>query len=446
MQNQSNISDVVSKKLCNACGGCHGICPSDAIYFTETNGGHYFPVIDDTACTHCGLCMEICPGAGLVPSLMSELPADPFKGYCIGAYVGKALNSSIYDNAQSGGIASALLVDALESRRIKSAITVSMEFGNPPRPSVKYSRNINDILNGQKSKYCPVPLLSFLRDLREKDCPTAVVGTSCQIHGLRNVLFRLPKLRTTVAFTVGLVCDRVLTYAALDYLVTKSEIDPDTQVVLNFRDKSVSNYPGDVLVTSVKGQSVIMPSNNRLWIKDYFTPARCRICFDKMNVFSDITVGDPHGITGVDRKRGETVVIARTEKGREVIRAACHNNSIALRLVSYKAVLAGQGIHNKREQWRSYVEVFSKMGYEMPNYVEIVKTNAPLTSDLKQCFKNIFHSESLDHFSNRQDLITFVDRMILKRRFLNIFFSPLRLIIKIFRKFINFFMLLLSVP
>ena len=434
MPNRSNISDVVAKRLCNTCGGCYGICPADAIYFTETKGGHYFPVIDETACTCCGLCMEICPGAGFGPSLLTALPADPFEGYCLNAYVGKALNGRIYDNAQSGGIASALLVEALEGHRIRSAITVSMEFGNPPRPSVKFSRNISEILQGQKSKYCPVPLLGFLRELKKEDCPIAVVGTSCQIHGLRNVLEKLPKLRTTVAFTVGLVCDRVLTYAALDYLVAKSEIDPDTQVMLNFRDKSVSDYPGDVHVTSVNGQSVIMPSKTRIRIKDYFTPARCRLCFDKMNVFSDITVGDPHGISGLERKRGESVVIARTEKGGEIIQAACQDKAIAVRPVPYDAVLSGQGIGRKREQWRGYVDAWAQSGHELPNYVEMVKRAAPLLSRKVGYRNGLQHALSLDQFPTREDLDCFVDRMLKKRGFINKLLFPFAFVKKTVKK------------
>lgn len=390
-------------------------------------GGYYLPVVDEETCTHCGLCADICPGAGFRPSLLDGLPSDPFTGNALAAYVGKATDKQLFENSQSGGIVSALLVHSLEAGRINGAAVVSMEAGMPPRPLVRVARTSQDIYQAQKSKYCPVPLLSFLRDLKKEEWPVAVVGISCQIHGLRNILDKLPQVENKIAFTIGLVCDRVLTYAALDYLVSKSGTDKKVGALLHFRDKSVSGYPGDVHVLSDSGKSVVMPSSVRMRVKDYFTPARCRICFDKMNVFSDITVADPHGLNNVDKKLGESVLVVRTEPGRDIIQSAKHDRVIDIRRIQYEQVLRGQRIGEKREQWSGYTEAWKKSGRKLPNYYEPLKSHTQASRKNGKYLRDMQYSLGLDEFSSRDELIGFVERTLKKKQLVNTLVFPIRL-------------------
>ena len=389
------LSDIINNKLCNTCGGCYGICPTQAIRFEETIGGYYLPVVDENLCTCCGLCVEICPGIGFGHSLLENLTDDPFAGQLLGAYVGRATNKQFFENSQSGGIVSALLAHSLETERINGAVTVFMESGSPPRPLVRIAKNNHEIFQSQKSKYCPVPLLGFLREFKQTDCPVAVVGISCQIHGLLNILEKLPSLQTKIAFTIGLVCDRVLTYAALDFLLAKSGMDKNNFGLIHFRDKSVSGYPGDVHFLSDCGKSVVLPSSLRMRIKDFFTPARCRICFDKMNILSDITVGDPHGLDGINRKLGESMFVVRTEVGRDVVQAAKDDAAIDIQPTQYDQVLKGQGINTKRNQWRGYIDGWIQSELEDPNFCDLVKQNTTAPANNKKYLQDLQYSISL---------------------------------------------------
>lgn len=314
---KQNISQVTSAMLCCSCGACHGVCSAKAICFQESPGGYYLPKVNDDICTSCGLCLEVCPGIHFGPTLMSNMPSDPFSGNVLESFVGKSTDKQIFENAQSGGIVSALIENALKNKTITGAVTVTMKPGSPPRPVATIVNTKEEILGSQKSKYCPVPVLRLLSDLKNHEGRIAVVGTACQIHGLKNCMDKIPWLANKIAFTIGLVCDRILTYGALDYLVAKATEQQKLPSPwnLNFRDKSVSGYPGDVHVFSTQGKSVVMPAKFRKRIKNGFTPARCRLCFDKMNIYSDITVGDPHGLGNVDRDRGESMVVIRTDMG-----------------------------------------------------------------------------------------------------------------------------------
>jgi len=73
-----------------------------------------------------------------------------------------------------------------------------------------------------------------------------------------------------------------------------------------------------------------------------------------MNVFSDISLGDPHGLEDIDRTRGETVVVARTHTGSKILQDAISAKAVELRPVDYEEVVAGQRILQKRAEWRGY--------------------------------------------------------------------------------------------
>jgi ferredoxin len=60
------MSVKVNNELCDRCGTCIGVCPSNALLLLSTS-----LVIDTVRCTGCSLCVKICPFGAL--SLDDEL-------------------------------------------------------------------------------------------------------------------------------------------------------------------------------------------------------------------------------------------------------------------------------------------------------------------------------------------------------------------------------------
>lgn len=412
MDNRINrsISEVVKYKLCCSCGACYYACPQDDISFHETVGGNLFPEIDITKCTNCGICKNICPGNNLDTNLIDKLSCDPFTGSALQIFVGKATDESIYKNSQSGGIVSALLIHALNTNRIGGAITSVMVSGNPPKVVPKLAKSIEEIKQAQKSKYCPVPLLSILNEIEELEKPVAVVGVACQMHGLLNILEQYPRLKEKISFTIGLICSHTMTYGAIDYLLKKANGSIDTSKILHYKDKTCGGYPGNVNIIYSNDHTVSMTASTRMKIKDFFTPARCRLCFDKMNIFSDITVGDPWGIDGVDRKGGESVAIIRTEKGMDIFQDAVKDNAVNVRKISYDEALAGQNIEKKRIDWRGYIEAWNNLGYPVPDYFEHIRKYTQSNHQNARYKKQLQHAFSLEKYPSRKALIAAAEK------------------------------------
>jgi coenzyme F420 hydrogenase subunit beta len=420
----ANVSGVRLNHLCNACGGCQWVCPASAIRYNETVGGYLVPEIDEQSCNGCGLCLSICPGSGFGESLIAKIPDDPFVGVIEHSYVGKATDQNVHRSAQSGGAVTALLGSALLRDAISAAVTVTMV--DTLRPDVMLAYSIDELSASQKSKYCPVPILGFLDKIGNSSLPVAVVGLPCHLHGLSNILQLYPSLKPKIAFTIGLICDRVMTFAAIDYLIYKSGEKKMNVAQLDFRSKIRSGYPGDVHVILKNGESVRMHRKIRTRIKNSFTPARCRICFDKLNIFADIVVGDPHGVSNFDQKGGESVVLARTPAGQELIEEAIRGKHFVARDVSLQQIIAGQGISSKRTDWHGYTRAWEELNLPLPNYCKIVQKAAGPSPKLNPYSLSLERSLALDGFPDRDALITKVRHLIWFENFKRIVSLPMR--------------------
>lgn len=429
------IETVVEDKLCHSCGACSVACPANAISFYETTGGNVFPAIDESRCQQCGLCLKVCAGIARNPLLSRVLPDDPFRGECLGSWVGRSNDGFVYGNAQSGGIVSQLLIDLLERGEVDACAVVKMLPGNPPRAIPFLARGRDDIIAAQKSKYCPVPLLQILNETKKDRLQIAIVGLSCHLHGLR-LLEELIDNQSIVKYRIGLICSQTLSYAAVDHLTLKASMEEErTEISFVFRDKGRTGYPGDVTIRGSNGNYTVVSGSKRRECKEYFTPPRCRICFDKMNVLSDLTVGDPWGIEGVDRIEGESVLIARTVKGKELIAKSLEKGSITLRNIAYDEVLSGQKINQESADWRNYWQLWPEFGLKLPGYQhKILPFAMGNNSSIIVCKRKLLRGLKLDGYRSRDALLRHSRKPIALKRLRDALIAFRKLCIGVIRK------------
>ena len=406
MTDNQDISRVVENGLCHSCGACSGTCPEDAIRFEETISGFLFPVVDPEKCTSCGSCLAVCPGESLGDAMVERLPEDPFTGHAIRSFIGRSLDERVYSNSQSGGVASELLIHALLSKDISGAVVVTMNPGTNPRPEAYIASSEEEIVAAQKSKYVPVPLLDVLGQLDHFPGAVAIVGLSCHMHGLVKTLEQFPGLAEKVKYRIGLVCDRSLSCVSIDYLSMKAGFEDGEEKDLIFRDKSCGGYPGDVRVSSADGRSVILGDGDRRRIKPYLTPQRCHLCFDKMNVFSDVTIGDPHGISSADRKNGESVCIARCRAGLALVESTIGSGRVTLREIPYSEIVQGQKIDRKRAAWRAFCEEWQSLGKLLPDYFPSIRKHADSVAGYPHY--NVENALRLSSFGDRGELLAWI--------------------------------------
>jgi len=268
----------------------------------------------------------------------------------------------------------------------------------------KIVTTVEELISAQKSKYVPTNIMSLMQDIEKIDGTIAMVGLSCHMHGLENLLTIKRKLNNKI-IKIGLVCDRVMTSASVDFFsqkITNSEIKD-----FIFRDTLNTSYPGDITVTTFDGNIKRLDKKSRMLMKDYFTPARCLLCFDKMNIYADIVVGDPHGVKDIDRTNGESLVLVRTNKGMKLVDDAICSNSVTLRMTSLDNAIKGQSIDSKRKKWNAHYKAWKELGYDLPDYPKSVLQNSINTSreEIENAKKNLEQALSLDNYTSRDLLL-----------------------------------------
>ena len=361
-----NIKLTTNNYLCNSCGLCKSICPQKAIEMEETPSGMLIASVDEKKCNLCGKCINICQGYKFINLRNYSSINNIFQGTSLCEFVGKSNDESIYVNSQSGGIATSLGASLLEFNEVDGVLVTGMTSDISPRPYSIFANTKEKMLLSQKSKYCPTPLLENISQILTKHSKIAIIGLPCHIHALINLYEKNEYINQKIKYKIGLICDRVMTYTAIDYLINISGAKNNQNVSLNYRNKASYGFPGDVTIKNDK-MSHVLAADKRMEIKDYFTPPRCLLCFDKMNIFSDITVGDPHGLKNYDRLYGESAVIVRSKAGLTLIKNCLKNNSITLRGISEHSIYHGQQIEShKKKVWTGYINAWKEAGLTIP--------------------------------------------------------------------------------
>lgn len=360
-----SIYKIPDQNLCNFCGACEPVCPIENCITTHWENGVPIPKVNEETCINCGICSKVCCGEKLPKNVETLAAENPFKGKCLGAYVGHIKKTDYRQGAQSGGIASGLLIYALQSKIVDKVLLPIMEYGNPPRAKATLTDSIDDILSSRGSIYLPVPLMSKLKEINEFDGTVGIIGLSCHNWTLRAAYNIWPKLQEKIKFTIGLICSGVLRETMLkEHLQQRNNLDIQEPYKVYFRSKRFASKTNAEIKTQGHYPPVLETQSGKVHVLSYedratamhsYKPERCATCLDMLNVLSDITIGDPHHLAkyNIDIKRGESALIVRSQRGKQLIDSC---DSLALRSINYEEFYNGQ--IGKNQKW--FRQVFSR--------------------------------------------------------------------------------------
>lgn len=372
MRKANNIRCVSEALLCSNCGACKAICPKDAISFVSTPLGRMYAVVNNN-CIDCGLCTQVCPT--LDKQDLHDEFEDRFIGTIQNVYVGRSTDEDIFRNAQSGGVCTAILSYLFDTMSIDCAILCKMGFGHPAMPMAVVVHNKEQLRESQKSCYTPVELLSSLKQTKDKDS-VAIVGLPCHIQGVESLIRKSKKFKN-IRYKLGLVCDRTLCSGILD-VVTALSSDIKEDVKLAWRDKTARIVAGEhyyyrnapITLTNKLGRvNKLIPNQYRFALKDFFTAPRCRVCYDKLNTFADVVLGDPWGMTDVDWVSGDSLVVVRTETGNNLIKDMMGNGYLSLSTRNVSELYKGQNIEARRISVAKYSSALHCMPAKVNSYL-----------------------------------------------------------------------------
>jgi len=362
----NNVSIVVEQNLCMGCGTCKSICQLNAIKMVRSLADYIISKINFDLCTDCGQCLKVCPGIGLPKSVIEKFK-DIFRGNNISAYIGRATDNELWQNGQSGGVVSALLLFLIENKIIDSAIVNSFDIENK-RPYVRKAYNKKEIIESQGSYYTQTPVneISIEKAYCEEKYAAVVLG--CQAQGIYSAKELFIKSKYP-EYLIGLICSGTQSGLIIDDLINKSGIkNPKDINYFRFKNKRYYKWPGNVLLKS-SNQEFIIDSKERLALKDIYGVYRCQCCFDQMNIFSDIVVGDPWKINAENLEKGLSIFIARTQKGKELIEQAKSEKYIYCNEIAIEEIYKGQTVDNRLKSQFFYSKMIcEKENMSFPKY------------------------------------------------------------------------------
>lgn len=366
----------VVKDLCKGCGICGAVCPVEAVRIERNRLGLYHPKIDQAKCLRCMLCVRSCPAniydiRERLENVALFAGDEDLFGSFVASYAGYAREEAVRHNASSGGLVTSLLLSALEDGVIDSALTVSLNNGDPLRPSATIAHHKEAILESMGSVYLPVEFSRSLRRVIYDDSirRIGIVGTSCHIEGIKKAALLIPSLSRKIAFTIGLFCKQTKDLRFSDVILSKMGIRREDLKKIKFRGEG---WPGYIQAQTKDGRFFKTPflDSGLFWIALSCTPLHCLLCASPMAESADISIGDAWMKRYKREENGVSVLIARTERGAKIITKAVENKKIFLEDLSYKEILDIQprfAVCARKRNFESRLKLLSFFNHDIPS-------------------------------------------------------------------------------
>ncbi|MDM8249899.1 Coenzyme F420 hydrogenase/dehydrogenase, beta subunit C-terminal domain [Lacrimispora saccharolytica] len=298
------------ESYCSGCGLCHSIYGYELL--DDKKG---FPTIcqskDDEKLK------KICP----VFYYEEEVKHDIW-GTVQKALVGYSSNKNIRYKAASGGALTELCIYLLESNKVDGIIHTTFDSKDPTRTISCVSYTAEEIISRCGSRYSiSVPLYN-LNSLMKDGEKYAFVGKPCDVMALRRGIEVNSKLGKQIPYLLSFFCAGEPSVDAQNNLIKAIGTTKEKFSTITYRG---NGWPGYTTVTEKDGNVLKMEYKNA-WGKYLGRDIRnlCRFCMDGTGDAADIVCADfwyldKDGAPDFSEHEGRNIIIARTEKGSEIL-------------------------------------------------------------------------------------------------------------------------------
>lgn len=383
-----NVNFVTKNNLCLSCGFCEPVCPDKAIKieFNQAKGYHE-PVIDDKRCNLHGKCLEVCPGYEVnFPKLNSflerEIPEKHQIGIVDETMILYSSNLEIRKKAASGGVITQLINYLFDKNEISGAFVARPSKENAFDPEGYIATSKEELLQSQMSIYNSVPFGICINQLMDLDGKIVFVGIPCQTHGMVKYLEMYPELKEKVYLYIGTFCGGYQTSFAHKYYFPKIGVDFNNMKYIDYR---YGEFPGQMNIGFKSGghkeykrrfaNTRDKNTYNTAFNSSFYVP-RCYVCADKGNILSDISAGDPWLPKFKDEKLGKSLIVTRTELGKEIINSAVKDGYLIKEEATFDDVMEVQKLDRERHgNQKAYSRIYKLFGREYPRYKYLGKND-----------------------------------------------------------------------
>lgn len=330
------IDDVCARQLCTGCGACAAMEP-DRFRMGEALEHGRRPFLVDGAAEETGEAMRVCPGVGLEhtfdksdPELIGDL-ADAW-GPVREVWEGFASDPAIRHAGSSGGAATALALYCIEQGGMGGVLHTAARADKPYLNETVYSTDRAALVAHTGSRYAPASPCDSLRRIEQGDTPSVFIGKPCDAAAAQAARKLRPQLDEKLGLVIAFFCAGApTTRGTLELLKSVGVTHPDSVKSLRYRG---NGWPGMWTVTWTDeqgGERIARRTYEESWgYLQRYRQWRCYVCPDHTGEFADVAVGDPWYRTVQPGEAGKSLLVARTQRGREVMHAAAAAGYITL--------------------------------------------------------------------------------------------------------------------
>lgn len=328
-----NVQDVTEWGLCIGCGACAYVCPENITLVNVLSEG-IRPKLRQSPCGECNDCLKVCPGINVVHSIdrdtdhvISSLTKS--WGPVLEVWEGYAADPEVRYSGSSGGLASAIALYCIEKRNMHGLLHIGPDEKTPLRNKTVLSVSRDEIVARTGSRYAPASPCDGLAMVAASPDPCVFIGKPCDVTAVTLARTLKSELAEKTGVTIGIFCAGTPSSQGTLDLLQKQGIDPETVEEVRYRGKG---WPGKFSI-KIKGEAApreVMTYANSWGFLEKYRPYRCHLCPDPTSEFADIACGDPWYRSIEEGEPGQSMVLVRTERGREILKEAIEAGYVIL--------------------------------------------------------------------------------------------------------------------
>jgi coenzyme F420 hydrogenase subunit beta len=209
------------------------------------------------------------------------------------------------------------------------------------------SKTKEDLVSRTGSRYAPASPCDSIDLIEESSEPCVFIGKPCDTAAM--TLAR--KQRSTLNEKLGLVltffCAGAPSAQGTLSLLDKLEVESSKVKEVRYRG---NGWPGKFKVKFEEKNEKSLTYMESWGELQKFRSFRCHVCPDGLGQIADISCGDAWHLFKNDDHPGMSLIVVRTQKGKEILHRAIESGYLTATPTDSAAVIAAQGLVNRKPQ------------------------------------------------------------------------------------------------
>ncbi len=341
------VDQIAQAHLCLGCGACAYICPEDKIELRNLETYGIRPSVESSPCGQCTECIDVCPAHKVDISESEARPhiikdVFPSFGPILEIWEGYATDEEIRFKGSSGGALTALALHCIKNEGMDGVLHIGQDPENALSNKTKFSTTREQLLENAGSRYAPASACDSLDIIEKAENPCVFIGQPSEVSALRKAQKLRPNLDKKTGLALSFFCAGTPSTKGTKDLVEKMKVPIPSLKNLRYRGYG---WPGMFSTQSGDDENYTeqIPYRDTWRYLQHYRPFATHLCPDGSGEDADISCGDPWYKDKKTDEKGFSLIVVRTEKGRQILKNAADKGIITMRPADTEKLIKSQG-------------------------------------------------------------------------------------------------------